>query len=462
MKSTTLCFSVLTLLIACAASFGAGYLVANSEQTRTPEIRVGDNDDDEQDNARDDEEPGLLELPDEKASPADEPRHGHPGLKHADASEPAPAATADAPDETGPGDVEAAPDKKAIRDLHDKLAKKELHDKFKELERLEGIETIFNGKRVDFNAIVSGRVVDSMGAPVAGAKVHADFSQAFDSESGGHSVSIVTSRGERKGAVIATTDSAGLWTAVIDRKVNEKASLRVALTADADAYAPSEKESVTLKNGDERGNVNLVLRGAGTVTGRVVNELGHGVPGVNVGLNERDNSREIRVDLGGQGRHSATTDAAGEFRIEGVPEGRYEFKLTGTGVRQLSGPTAIDVQAGREARAPADFKVAATSSIRVFMQDSEGQPVRGWATLNLKDDSGNTVKILRGRVADGVFEANDPPPGSYNIEVNTFGYEPQTVRATIQEGQPCDLGTLVLVPAADNSNQDRTETSPGR
>lgn len=314
-------------------------------------------------------------------------------------------------------------------------------------------EDAFGGPRVDVSASISGTVVDQRGSPVAGARVMAEFGETLTSE-GNETMRVLvrsSSVGEA-GRQIATTDAAGYFSADISHKVPEKATLTLGLTAQADGYAGSRKTNLTIRNGDNKENIKLALRGAGNVGGRVVDANGAGVPGVSVSLRATGgDSGSIEIEMGdfGGGQYSATTDGAGEFLIKGVPEGRYRFRLRSIGVRQTSGPTEIDVADGQDARAAAEFVVAATAALRVTFTDPDGKPASGWATVVVKDGD-RTVKRLQGPVSSkGIFEANDPPAGSFTLEISLWGYKLVSAAGTFAEGVVTDLGHLSLEPSAE-------------
>ncbi|MCZ7606524.1 MAG: carboxypeptidase regulatory-like domain-containing protein [Planctomycetota bacterium] len=457
MKGSTLLAGLLALLIACGISFGAGYYVAK-EQAAAPASRpvsVAD--------ASLDEKPAPevkpLETPARETSGVTPPA---PELPPATTEKVPPKATTEtgetpakyqpkveAEQNTQPGQAKPA----VPKELEDEL--KELKDKLKDLklDEVEDFESIFNGPKVDFSATISGQVVDSAGVPVAGARVHASFSENYSSDGEGRRIAFVRSSDEgESGEPIATTDGAGFFMAAINRKVSEKASLQVSLTANADGYAESKKDSFSLKNGDARENIKLTLRGAGSVSGRVVDANGMGVAGVTVSLNTAGGDfmggDNIEIDFGGRGgKHTATTDGAGEFLISGVPEGRYKFRLKGAGYRQVSGPTEIDVKSGESARAPADFQVAITASMAVKFTDAAGSPVQGWVSVKLIGEGGKVARRMNGPIGkDGLFEQNDPPAGSYEVEFQVWGYKKQTVRANFTEGQRYDFGAITLEP----------------
>lgn len=453
MRSSTLLAGLFALLIVAGVSFGAGYYVAKASGDHAPQSRPIASLDTSLDKPTEEGSPLPMQQPErreESASAGNPTAESAPGdvvvkpsptgldPDHQPGGEqPDPALPSVTP---GPSDDRAA----ALKDMADRLRDAGLPDP-------DSYETIFNGSKTEFTATLGGQVMDAMGMPVAGASVHANFSENYSSDEGGRTVRLVMAVGEEKGSVIATTDGGGYWTATVNRKVSEKASLNVSLVAGAQGYADSKKETVTLKNEDKRDNIKLTLRGAGSVSGRVVNAHGMGVEGVTVSLRSGGGDMfggdNIEIDFGGSGagKHSAVTDGAGEFQIEGVPEGRYKFKLTGAGYRQISGPTEIDVKSGQAHRAPTDFQVETTASVSAKFVGADGKPVRGFATFIIKDGEGKVVKRLNGSVNEsGVFERNDPPIGNFQVEILVHGFKTQTVQATFLEGQRYDFGTLTL------------------
>ncbi|MBZ0137613.1 MAG: carboxypeptidase regulatory-like domain-containing protein [Planctomycetes bacterium] len=452
MRTSTLMAGLFALLIVAGVSFGAGYYLGHESEGASADTRPVV--------ALDTQpvDPPLKEGAGPLASP-DNTKSDAPTLTQTPSPEVAPKPATEGPGEgavTKPddsrvsasdADITPADVKDAVNDLKTRLGK----IKEGELPGADDFDSIFNGPQVDFTATIGGQVVDATGVPVAGASVHANFSQNYAADDGGRSVRLVVAAGENKGEPIATTDGGGYWTAAINRKVAEKATLNVSLVGGAPGYADSEKNNVTLKNGDNRENIRLTLRGAGTVSGRVVDANGLGVAGVTVSLRAGGSNLfggdDIEIDFGGAGagKNAASTDGGGEFLIEGVPEGRYKFKLSGTGYRQISGPTEIDVKSGQSHRAPADFQVAVTGSVTATFVDIEGNPVTGWATLTVKDENGKTVKRLNGSLGTGgVFEKNDPPAGSYEVEIRVYGYKTLTRPATFTEGQRYDFGVITL------------------
>jgi protocatechuate 3,4-dioxygenase beta subunit len=420
MRKSSLVPALLVLLLACGLSFGAGYFMAlKQEPPPRPEI--------------------ALEPPDQPILPADQPDPVHTStqapLPQPSLPEPMPEVhtTTDATEE--PNVIEVQP-----------TAKPSAEPGASNIERV--MPTLELGPEVDLAATILGTVVDARGAPVAGAQIHGRFSESFTS--GGSAMRFSVSSAGGAGQQLATSDAGGAFRIDLSRKIREGAALAIALTAAKDGYAESATVNISIRNGETRDGIRLVLRESGSISGRVVDDAGRGVAGARVSLGGGGPrvSGVVIDSFQPRGGLSAVTDASGEFRIDGVPEGRHSFVLQAAGYRQLSGPSTVEARAGIDVRAAVDFVVAQTTSVSVTLRDSDGNPLRGWATLVFKDGAGNDAATLRGAVGeDGVFTANDPPVGSYRVSVSLFGYQAQEVHATVLENSVAELGVVILMPA---------------
>lgn len=312
-----------------------------------------------------------------------------------------------------------------------------------------------NGEKEPFSATISGTVADNHGQPVPGASVYCDFSEIREMTSkGGARVAFATatSRDDSpKGTPVATTDGSGNFTAQIKREVGKNTRVNVSLTAKAAGLAVSKPQSFGLKNGETRDNVKLGLRGAGTVSGRVVDQSGRGVDGATVSITEGGTATysggagiDLPVSMGGGGKESAVTDSAGNFRIEGVAEGRYRPTVRATGWRQVSGPVEVTVVSGEDTTLAPNFEMAAATAAKIKLLNEAGQPVAGYCTVFFKDGA-TTAKTMGGICgADGVLSLNDVPAGTFSVEVRIFGRKPLTLNGTFTDGQTTDLGSHTL------------------
>ncbi len=464
MRSSGLIFGLLLMVLACGLSFGAGYFIARQDvPPPVPQIETAELTPHEPQPGRD---KVVLPLVNQPAAnqpegtgnlkPATGPATDKPAGQPSDKPDqpPVEAGTTPAGTTTPAGDAKAAAEAaEAIKALERKLKELEGRDLFDP-------EAMLNGPKVDFTATITGTVTDTAGQNIAGAGIYGDFSENYG---GGGSVMRVSIGGEGQdsGQLLTTTDSGGSFRIDINRKVNEKAGLHVDLVAKSQGYADSKTIGVSLKNGDTKEGIKLALRQAGSVAGRVVDQSGSGVSGLQVSLSGGTQLGDLglEIEMGGAGsKLSATTDGAGEYRIENVPEGDYRLKLRGAGYREVSGPAQIKVKPGSETRAPADFVVTITCSVRLVVLDASGQPLRAWLTLNFKDAEGKSVKKLNGMTdAEGNFSANEPPVGNFSVEVTAWGFTPQSLPANVMEGLVCDLGRLALQPSEAKPGSGETD-----
>lgn len=453
MRSSNMLFGLLIMLGACALSFGAGYMVAKHDQPApSPQVQTSD--------ATPDPRPGNPE-PDKTEAGTPPEVYKAPAPRPApDTPEPGPAgpvANATMPLPTGllpEGETHigrGANDRDQAEELRD------LRERLKELEKAadEPLDLFSpNAPKEAFTGTIRGTVLDGNGLPVSGARVHGTYGESMGSNT--RMIRIAYGGRSDDGEVLATTDANGGFQIDVSREVSKGASVIANLTARADGHAESEQLSVTVKPGETKDGVVLKLRQAGSVSGRVVDESGAGVAGAVVSLataGDGGGGMDLKIEMPGQrGKYSAVTDAAGDYRIEQVPHGKYTLRLEATGLRQVSGPTFVDAEAGKDTRASADFVVKATTSIKVQLRSTDGSPLRSWVTIELKDSAGKSVWKQQGMTDDqGTFATNDPPQGSYSAVIQAMGYQPETVAATITEGTPCDLGWITLRPAEGES-----------
>jgi hypothetical protein len=310
-------------------------------------------------------------------------------------------------------------------------------------------------QNVPFEAILAGVVVTSQGLPVAGAEIHAGIAeQTTIAATGGRVQFAMESSGGGRAEVIAITDGAGEFHAVIRRDTREGAMLRVTLRARAGGYADSVSTTTTLRNGGRRDGLKLELRGAGSVSGRVVDGHGLGVGGVEVAVGGRTMDLGSFVyTSGGEDRKSAITGPGGDFVIENVPEGRHQLTTTGAGVRLVSGPREIEVRAGMDTRAPADYVVECVAGLRLRLLNPDGNPAVSnfFALLRSLDDGQRHSRMIATDAAGRGFW-NEIPPGRYELTLRAGGHDAPARTVEIREGEVTDAGDIHLTSAASGSS----------
>lgn len=357
-------------------------------------------------------------------------------------------------DTTDPAKLEAEKAKKAAEEMD--AAVKGLKDRLGNGLPVElKMEDLLGGEQVDFAATISGTVTDAGGVPVPNAKVYANIDQT--ASAGGKSGTVVMrfARGDNeRGTPVATTNASGAFTTEIKRKVGKNSTISASMTASAEGYGDSVAQSVDLKNGDVKDGVTLKLRGAGSVSGRVVDGSGRGIDGVTVSFGGNNPvtsygwSGGLTSGGGTSGANSAVTGADGTFVINSVAEGKYgKPSLKAVGYRWVKGGVQEVVVKVNEQTQCDDFVMAASTTLKIKFAGPDNSRVMGWGSVSLKEGA-KTVKSGNGGIgADGVFTLGEVPAGTFDVVINIHGYKTQTTSATFVDGQITDVGTITLEPA---------------
>ncbi|HTM02057.1 MAG TPA: carboxypeptidase regulatory-like domain-containing protein [Vicinamibacterales bacterium] len=189
---------------------------------------------------------------------------------------------------------------------------------------------------------------------------------------------------------------------------------------------------VTVGDDERQTGIRVILAAWGSVSGRVVDEVGEPVPGATVSLlvTRFVSGRQRLIHAKPQ---TQTTDDHGEFRVYAVNPGRYilttsigettAVDLPGYGPTYYpgSGTAAeaqyVNVRAGEQV-AGLEFALvpAATASIRGHIVDSTGKPWTG--RFNLIPRSLVSARIDARIEPDGRFEFSNVPPGQYVIQAD--------------------------------------------
>lgn len=163
---------------------------------------------------------------------------------------------------------------------------------------------------------VSGRVVDESGKPVAGATVYAAAGGGFDDlalDEIDPAEMFWMQRAETK------TDASGRF--ALDPRINAK--VRVAVRASG--FAPLDVERTISETKPDVGD--LVVQAGVVLEGRVIDHLGRPVEGAEL-RRRRPSSGPMVMFAGRGGAIAGKSDANGAFRIDTLPVGTWNLRVT--------------------------------------------------------------------------------------------------------------------------------------
>jgi protocatechuate 3,4-dioxygenase beta subunit len=200
----------------------------------------------------------------------------------------------------------------------------------------------------------------------------------------------------------------------------------------------------------------VAQRGVGTVSGKVVSaQGGQAIRKVVVRLTE-DGAENAEV-------YEAMTDAAGEFRLEGVPRGEYAVTLERRGyfvAGQQASALQVTVEAGQEI-AGLLYKMDAAGVVTGKITDAEGDPVAGIAVLVMRRPGANEAKgvsvekeVGRGMTNDiGEFRVANIPAGMYSVAAMPLAPQPAASAAENARGKPTRLLVDTFFPGVPDEKQ---------
>ena len=203
--------------------------------------------------------------------------------------------------------------------------------------------------------------------------------------------------------------------------------------------------AVDLADGETRERADMTLARWGTLTGRVLDELGDPVQGVSVQL------LQIRYQAGrrrlvGAGGTSRVTDDTGRYRVYGFPPGRYivsaaigdvaSADVPGyarsyfPGTPNASEAQFVSIGLSQEV-AGVDFSMARTRTALVAgtLLNAAGLPTTGGSVrlmTSQRSVSATSVSIGARLMSNGRFEFPNVTPGQYIIQVDRGRKQPGT------------------------------------
>ena len=313
-------------------------------------------------------------------------------------------------------------------------------------------------------ATISGRVTTETGGPIRRAEVRA-------TSNGGLSRFATT---DPEGRFVVRDLPAGAFT------------LHVSKSGFVPLYfgqrRPFERRTTIQLLPGTRATADIRLPRAGAITGRVVDQTGEPVLGARVQALRR------RMVDGQRGLQSAgvtdTTDDTGSFRVYGLPPGDYYVAVTPRRVEDNRGRPVVGAPLGRgtpifypgtanrdeaqrvtvevsgEARADLVLTEVRTSRVSGIVLTSNGTPATGaMVSLLSRDlsiggsdpaDGLTPLQLQDDADAEGRFDIQGVPPGSFTLRVNTrpsisVPFDPVTQRFTARPVLPPMETALVPV-----------------
>lgn len=223
------------------------------------------------------------------------------------------------------------------------------------------------------------------------------------------------------------------------------------LVASADGHM-SEERQIVVRPGRGNAEVQFTLSPAGSVSGRVFDETGGGVPGARVWVSYMNDARAWRL-AGEAGGESA--DAFGYFKIPAVAQDR-PFRLHAESDDRLPSSSGTFVLRGDEMAGVVLLLSRRGAAVRGRVVDSSGNPVPGAeirmraipAEREFSADQRASISFARSTnktavsAADGSFAFAAAPDGRVVVTAQ-FGPRRASGEATTMAGREIDL-TLTL------------------
>jgi protocatechuate 3,4-dioxygenase beta subunit len=314
------------------------------------------------------------------------------------------------------------------------------------------------------NCSLRGTVVDSKtGQPVRGAEV------TLRGGGLGSSGSWVGAMGHRSEPAAAISDSEGHFA------FDSLAPGRYRVTASRNGYVSRGPRPgggvnfITLSSGQQSSDMTVRLTPSAVLAGRVTSEGDEPVPNVSVEAMRYtyQNERRQLTEVG-----TSTTNDRGEYRIWGLPPGKYYIRATHPrgeaarpgglvyvpifypGVTDPSRTQPVDLHPGDEATG-IDLNFVSMHSVRVsgHILNANSQPEKG-AQVSLLGGSGGFTFTAGQASSDakGAFEIRGVPPGSYTVIAEQFGSS---------EGDKVMRGRTPLDVGETNITDAEVVTGPG-
>jgi uncharacterized GH25 family protein len=204
-------------------------------------------------------------------------------------------------------------------------------------------------------------------------------------------------------------------------------------------FAPGETEPITVKAGDVVDSVVVEMKKGGEIAGTVTDRAtGDPIEGAQVSfVNQAPETQRAWRVFGNPG---ARTDAEGAFTLEGVLDGTYTIVASHANYAQ-GGASGIVVTSGRSS--PVKVELGAGGGIRGTVIKN-GSPVPNLEIVAFLEspNDGTGVQKQAKTDAEGRFEILGLAPGEYNVMIGGWGRRGALnaqKKATVYEGQVTEL-----------------------
>jgi len=197
----------------------------------------------------------------------------------------------------------------------------------------------------------------------------------------------------------------------------------VTVRADAEGYLPAWKNDVVVHGNQDTGGVELILKNAVEISGRVEAQTGGPVAGAQI-VAQYDGSGGRRGGngfvAGLSGEPTAQTDADGKFTLKGLQEGGYSIWAQAPG---YASGTRVQTKTGA---GDVILRLATGMKISGVVKDESGGPVGGVPVRASKIQSGanewwswwGDAQVYTG--PDGSFALTDVADGAYDLTVSAM------------------------------------------
>ncbi len=197
----------------------------------------------------------------------------------------------------------------------------------------------------------------------------------------------------------------------------------VTVRADAEGYLPAWKNDVVVRGNQETGGVELILKNAVEISGRVEAQTGGPVSGAQVSAQFEGGNRRYGGGRGFvtglSGEPSAQTDAEGKFTLKGLQEGGYTISAQAPG---YAAGTRVTTKTGA---GDVLIRLATGMKISGVVKDESSGPVGGVPVRAAKIQTDQNEWWWWGdaqvyTAPDGSFTLTDVADGAYDLTVSAM------------------------------------------